>query len=55
MAAERLVFRPDTFDLVMMGEALAYLSDPTDALAEFPALARLDSVGALAQWLATNG
>ena len=34
MAAERLVFRPDTFDLVTMGEALAYLSDPNDALAE---------------------
>src|SRR6202521_4590335 len=34
MAAERLVFRPETFDLVPMGEALAYLSDPTDALAE---------------------
>jgi ubiquinone/menaquinone biosynthesis C-methylase UbiE len=34
MAAERLIFKPDTFDLVTMGEALAYLSDPTDALAE---------------------
>src|SRR5438309_276605 len=34
MAAERLVFRPETFDLVTMGEALAYLSDPTDGLAE---------------------
>jgi ubiquinone/menaquinone biosynthesis C-methylase UbiE len=34
MAAERLVFKPGTFDLVTMGEALAYLSDPTDALAE---------------------
>jgi ubiquinone/menaquinone biosynthesis C-methylase UbiE len=34
MAAERLVFRPETFDLVTMGEALAYLSDPADALAE---------------------
>jgi len=34
MAAERLVFRPETFDLVTMGEALAYLSDPTEALAE---------------------
>jgi ubiquinone/menaquinone biosynthesis C-methylase UbiE len=34
MAAERLVFRPETFDLVTMGEALAYLADPTDALAE---------------------
>src|ERR1700738_147848 len=28
MAAERLVFRPDTFDLVTMGEALAYMGDP---------------------------
>jgi ubiquinone/menaquinone biosynthesis C-methylase UbiE len=34
MAAERLVFKPETFDLVTMGEALAYFSDPTDALAE---------------------
>jgi ubiquinone/menaquinone biosynthesis C-methylase UbiE len=34
MAAERLVFKPATFDLVTMGEALAYLADPTDALAE---------------------
>jgi ubiquinone/menaquinone biosynthesis C-methylase UbiE len=34
MAAERLVFRPETFDLITMGEALAYLSDPTEALAE---------------------
>jgi ubiquinone/menaquinone biosynthesis C-methylase UbiE len=34
MAAEHLVFRPDTFDLVTMGEALAYLADPTSALAE---------------------
>ena len=34
MAAERLIFKPETFDLVTMGEALAYLSDPTDALAE---------------------
>jgi ubiquinone/menaquinone biosynthesis C-methylase UbiE len=34
MAAERLVFKPETFDLVTMGEALAYLGDPTDALAE---------------------
>jgi ubiquinone/menaquinone biosynthesis C-methylase UbiE len=34
MAAERLVFKPETFDLVTMGEALAYLSDPSDALAE---------------------
>jgi ubiquinone/menaquinone biosynthesis C-methylase UbiE len=32
MAAEHLVFRPETFDLVMMGEALAYLADPTMAL-----------------------
>jgi ubiquinone/menaquinone biosynthesis C-methylase UbiE len=34
MAAEQLVFKPETFDLVTMGEALAYLGDPTDALAE---------------------
>jgi ubiquinone/menaquinone biosynthesis C-methylase UbiE len=34
MAAERLVFRPETFDVVTMGEALAYLSDPNDALEE---------------------
>jgi ubiquinone/menaquinone biosynthesis C-methylase UbiE len=34
MAAERLVFKPATFDLVTMGEALAYFADPTDGLAE---------------------
>src|SRR5579864_1766707 len=34
MAAEHLVFRPDTFDVVTMGEALAYLADPTAGLAE---------------------
>ena len=34
MAAERLVFRPSTFDLVTMGEALAYFADPTTALEE---------------------
>jgi len=34
MAAEHLVFRPETFDLVTMGQALAYLSDPTSGLAE---------------------
>ena len=34
MAAEHLVFRPETFDLVTMGEALAYLADPTLALEE---------------------
>jgi ubiquinone/menaquinone biosynthesis C-methylase UbiE len=34
MAAEHLVFRPETFDLVTMGEALAYFADPTVALAE---------------------
>jgi ubiquinone/menaquinone biosynthesis C-methylase UbiE len=34
MAAERLVFKPETFDLVTMGETLAYVSDPSDALAE---------------------
>jgi ubiquinone/menaquinone biosynthesis C-methylase UbiE len=34
MAAEDLVFRPGTFDLVTMGEALAYFADPTTALEE---------------------
>ena len=34
MAAEHLVFRPATFDLVTMGEALAYLADPFRALEE---------------------
>ena len=34
MAAEHLVFRPGTFDLVTMGEALTYFADPTEALAE---------------------
>jgi len=34
MAAESLVFRPETFDLVTMGESLAYFADPTEALAE---------------------
>jgi len=34
MAAEHLVFRPGMFDLVTMGQALAYFSDPTTALAE---------------------
>lgn len=34
MAAEDLVFRPQTFDLVAMGEALSYLADPNTALAE---------------------
>lgn len=34
MAAEDLVFRPSTFDLVTMGEALAYFADPAAALAE---------------------
>ncbi len=34
MAAEDLVFRPGSFDLVTMGEALAYFADPTTALAE---------------------
>jgi ubiquinone/menaquinone biosynthesis C-methylase UbiE len=34
MAAEHLVFRPATFDLVTMGEALTYFADPTTALAE---------------------
>ena len=34
MAAEHLVFRPATFDLVTMGEALTYFADPAKALAE---------------------
>jgi ubiquinone/menaquinone biosynthesis C-methylase UbiE len=34
MAAEHLVFRPGSFDLVTMGESLAYLADPTTALGE---------------------
>src|SRR5712692_8881814 len=34
MAAERLVFKPETFDLVTMGDTLAYLSDPGDGLSE---------------------
>ena len=34
MAAEHLVFRPSSFDLVTMGEALSYLADPAEALAE---------------------
>lgn len=34
MAAEHLVFRPETFDLVTMGEALTYFADPTAAVAE---------------------
>jgi len=34
MAAEHLVFRPETFDLVTVGETLAYLADPTTALEE---------------------
>ena len=34
MAAERLVFRPETFDLVTMGDSLAYFADPGDALSE---------------------
>lgn len=34
MAAEHLVFRPETFDLVTMGEALTYFADPTAALVE---------------------
>jgi ubiquinone/menaquinone biosynthesis C-methylase UbiE len=34
MAAEHLVFRPETFDLVTMGEALVWLANPTTALEE---------------------
>ncbi len=42
MAAEQLVFKPASFDLVTMGEALAYLGDPTDALAEANRVLRSD-------------
>ena len=42
MAAEQLVFKPGSFDLVTMGEALAYLGDPTDALAEAQRVLRTD-------------
>ncbi len=42
MAAEQLVFKPESFDLVTMGEALAYLGDPTDALAEASRVLRSD-------------
>ena len=34
MAAERLVFRPGTFNLVTMGESLSYFADPAAALEE---------------------
>lgn len=34
MAAEHLVFRPATFDLVTMGEVLTYVADPASALDE---------------------
>jgi ubiquinone/menaquinone biosynthesis C-methylase UbiE len=34
MAAERLVFRPSTFNLVTMGDSLAYFADPAAALEE---------------------
>ena len=42
MAAEQLVFKPGSFDLVTMGEALAYFADPTDALAEAHRVLRVD-------------
>lgn len=42
MAAEQLVFKPESFDLVTMGEALAYLGDPTEALAEAQRVLRAD-------------
>jgi ubiquinone/menaquinone biosynthesis C-methylase UbiE len=42
MAAEQLVFKPESFDLVTMGEALAYLGDPTNALAEANRVLRTD-------------
>jgi len=34
MAAEELVFKPETFDLVTMGDSLTYFADPIEALAE---------------------
>jgi ubiquinone/menaquinone biosynthesis C-methylase UbiE len=34
MAAEQLVFKPETFDLVTMGDSLTYFADPIEALAE---------------------
>jgi len=34
MAAEHLVFRPETFDLVTMSDSLTYFADPNEALAE---------------------
>ena len=34
MAAERLVFRPSTFNLVTMGDSLSYFADPAAALEE---------------------
>ena len=34
MAAERLVLKPETFDLVTMGDSLTYFADPNEALAE---------------------
>jgi ubiquinone/menaquinone biosynthesis C-methylase UbiE len=34
MAAEHLVFRPESFDMVTMGEALTYFADPSAALSE---------------------
>jgi len=42
MAAEQLVFKPASFDLVTMGEALAYLGDPSEALAEANRVLRAD-------------
>lgn len=47
MAAERLVFRPATFDMVTMGEALAYIADPTRALEEAHRVLRPDGTLAL--------
>jgi ubiquinone/menaquinone biosynthesis C-methylase UbiE len=42
MAAEHLVFRRETFDLVTMGEALTYFADPSAALAEAHRVLRSD-------------
>ncbi len=47
MAAEHLVFRPGTFDMVTMGEALAYIADPTRALEEAHRVLRPDGTLAL--------
>lgn len=56
-----LMIGDTTHDLMMASAAgvaalaVTYGAHPIDTLAECPALARLDSVTALAQWLKTNG